>query len=80
MIFIDKELDENSVCAKIAHTSSDGKKYNTKFYRDFDFHTFNSSMTFFIRFKKFSASSRTDFDSSAGISREMEYSDSSLSS
>lgn len=42
MIFLDKELDENSVCAKIAHTSSDGKKYNTKFYRDYDFHTFNS--------------------------------------
>lgn len=31
-IFLDGELDENSVCAKIAHTASDGKKYNTKFY------------------------------------------------
>lgn len=31
-IFIEGELDENSVCAKIAHTATDGKKYNTKFY------------------------------------------------
>lgn len=31
-IFITGELQENSVCAKIAHTASDGKKYNTNFY------------------------------------------------
>jgi len=31
-IFESKELEENSVCAKIAHTANDGKKYNTKFY------------------------------------------------
>lgn len=31
-IFKEGELDENSVCAKIAHTATDGKKYNTKFY------------------------------------------------
>lgn len=31
-IFTEGELDENSVCAKIAHTAADGKKYNTKFY------------------------------------------------
>ena len=31
-IFESKELDENSVSAKIAHTAEDGKKYNTKFY------------------------------------------------
>lgn len=31
-IFQEGELDENSVCAKIAHTAADGKKYNTKFY------------------------------------------------
>lgn len=31
-IFAEGELDENSVCAKIAHTAADGKKYNTKFY------------------------------------------------
>ncbi|MCW5910232.1 MAG: virulence RhuM family protein [Cyclobacteriaceae bacterium] len=31
-IFSDSELDENSVCAKIAHTAADGKKYNTNFY------------------------------------------------
>lgn len=31
-IFESKELEENSVSAKIAHTALDGKKYNTKFY------------------------------------------------
>lgn len=31
-IFNEGELDENSVCAKIAHTAADGKTYNTKFY------------------------------------------------
>ena len=31
-IFKEGELDEDSVCAKIAHTAADGKKYNTKFY------------------------------------------------
>jgi hypothetical protein len=31
-IFSEKELDEDSVCAKIAHTASDGKKYQTTFY------------------------------------------------
>src|SRR3989344_5864721 len=31
-IFESKELDQNSVCAKIAHTANDGKKYNTNFY------------------------------------------------
>jgi hypothetical protein len=31
-IFEDQELNENSVSAKIAHTASDGKKYNTMFY------------------------------------------------
>lgn len=31
-IFVTDELEENSVCAKIAHTASDGKKYLTKFY------------------------------------------------
>lgn len=32
-IFETEELDENSVCAKIAHTAADGKKYPTQFYR-----------------------------------------------
>ena len=32
-IFETNELDENLVCAKIAHTAEDGKNYNTKFYR-----------------------------------------------
>lgn len=32
-IFITDELDGNSVCAKIAHTASDGKNYETNFYR-----------------------------------------------
>lgn len=32
-IFQTAELEENSVCAKIAHTAEDGKSYNTKFYR-----------------------------------------------
>jgi len=32
-IFRTAELDENSVCAIIAHTAEDGKVYNTKFYR-----------------------------------------------
>ena len=31
-IFETGELQENSVCAKFAHTASDGKKYNTTFY------------------------------------------------
>jgi hypothetical protein len=31
-IFQEGELDENSVCAKIAHTAADGKNYNTQFY------------------------------------------------
>lgn len=31
-IFESIELEENSVCAKIAHTAEDGKSYQTKFY------------------------------------------------
>ncbi len=31
-IFESGELEESVVCAKIAHTANDGKKYNTKFY------------------------------------------------
>ena len=31
-IFNDGELDKNQVCAKFAHTASDGKTYNTEFY------------------------------------------------
>ena len=31
-IFNSKELDKNSVCAKIAHTAADGKIYKTQFY------------------------------------------------
>ena len=31
-IFESAELEENSVCAKIAHTAEDGKSYQTKFY------------------------------------------------
>ena len=31
-IFSESELDENSVCAKFAHTAEDGKMYNTKYY------------------------------------------------
>jgi len=31
-IFDSSELEENSVCAKIAHTAEDGKSYQTKFY------------------------------------------------
>lgn len=32
-IFQTAELEENSVCAKIAHTAADGKSYKTNFYR-----------------------------------------------
>lgn len=32
-IFKSKELDEDSVCAKFAHTAKDGKSYVIKFYR-----------------------------------------------
>ncbi len=31
-IFLDSELDENSVCAIFAHTAKDGKTYSVKFY------------------------------------------------
>ncbi len=31
-IFQTNELQEDSVCAKIAHTADDGKVYNTQFY------------------------------------------------
>ncbi|HMB66269.1 MAG TPA: RhuM family protein [Patescibacteria group bacterium] len=31
-IFKSQELNKNSVCAKIAHTASDGKRYQTQFY------------------------------------------------
>ena len=31
-VFLDKELDENSVCAIFAHTAEDGKNYKVKFY------------------------------------------------
>jgi len=31
-IFNERELDKNQVCAKFAHTASDGKTYNTEFY------------------------------------------------
>ena len=31
-IFSDSELEEDSVCAKFAHTAEDGKEYQTKFY------------------------------------------------
>ena len=31
-IFENKELEQNSVCAKIAHTAPDGKVYQTTFY------------------------------------------------
>ena len=31
-IFKENELQEDSVCAKFAHTAADGKTYNTKFY------------------------------------------------
>ena len=31
-IFNTNELEKSSVCAKIAHTAEDGKKYNTNFY------------------------------------------------
>ncbi len=32
-IFTTQELDESSVCAIFAHTASEGKNYETKFYR-----------------------------------------------
>jgi len=31
-IFLDGELDEDSVCRKSRRTGADGKEYNTKFY------------------------------------------------
>jgi len=31
-IFSEGELEEKAVCAKIAHTASDGKRYNTSYY------------------------------------------------
>lgn len=31
-IFVSNELEESSVCAKIAHTAEDGKNYQTKYY------------------------------------------------
>ncbi len=31
-IFIEQELDENSVCANFAHTANDGKTYQNKYY------------------------------------------------
>ena len=31
-ILKDKELDANSVCAKLAHTAEDGKTYQVQFY------------------------------------------------
>lgn len=31
-IFIDNELEENSVCREFRHTGNDGKNYNTKYY------------------------------------------------
>ena len=31
-VFEEKELDENSVCAKFAQTADDGKTYQYKFY------------------------------------------------
>jgi len=31
-IFIERELDENSVCRDFRHTAEDGKEYNTKYY------------------------------------------------
>ena len=31
-VFSEKELDENAVCAKFAHTADDGKTYQYKFY------------------------------------------------
>jgi hypothetical protein len=36
-IFADSELDENSVCAKFAHTADDGKTYQTNFYNIVDY-------------------------------------------
>ena len=31
-IFIENELEENSVCREFRHTGNDGKNYNTKYY------------------------------------------------
>ena len=31
-IFNDNDLDQDKVCAKLAHTAADGKNYNTQFY------------------------------------------------
>ncbi|MDE2700500.1 MAG: hypothetical protein OXI23_16640 [Gemmatimonadota bacterium] len=31
-IINDNDLDQDKVCAKLAHTAADGKNYNTQFY------------------------------------------------
>ena len=31
-IFNDNDLGQDTVCAKLAHTTADGKNYNTQFY------------------------------------------------
>jgi hypothetical protein len=40
-IFKSKELHEDSVCAKIAHTAQDGKTYTSQFYKLDTFLQFN---------------------------------------